>query len=213
MAGVTKIFTLQLLIMSSCVLYAAASRGEEDSHDDLSSSVASVGSTLAALPETKGVKSPAAGIAEMFSAANDWFFLSGPAPMVGFMSKRGQLRTLFVFGLALFAMATQIQSALQMLKKGMSQLTKMDEEAAERRASAVATSPIAFAAAAAQEEEQQRQRIADWRKEVAARRLRQLMAAPAYCPQTGRRAHSVPHSSQQVQQVKSNRRSRSASSR
>jgi len=139
-------------------------------------------------------KASGAGLQEKLQAIQDWFYISGPSPMVTAMSHKSQLRTLFVFGLAIFAMLSQIIMHFKTLKRGISKLTKLEEEAEERRANTVPMTPAMFAAQQNQEESQRQQRMADYRHMLLEQRRQNIIAAPARQPEAGRRSHSVPRS-------------------
>eukprot|EP00441_Pelagodinium_beii_P032403 CAMPEP_0197642238 /NCGR_PEP_ID=MMETSP1338-20131121/15958_1 /TAXON_ID=43686 ORGANISM="Pelagodinium beii, Strain RCC1491" /NCGR_SAMPLE_ID=MMETSP1338 /ASSEMBLY_ACC=CAM_ASM_000754 /LENGTH=203 /DNA_ID=CAMNT_0043215333 /DNA_START=92 /DNA_END=703 /DNA_ORIENTATION=+ len=184
----------RVLILSSCTLLAAASRGEDDS--SFAVEVEALSAPIVA-PQKSG-KASAAGFAEKLQAVQDWLFVSGPLPMVTAMSHKSQLRTLFIFGLAIFAMVSQIAMHLKTLKRGISKLTKLEEEAEERRASAVPVTPAAFSAAQNEEEAQRQRRMNDYRQMLLDQRRRTIIAAPVRQLEPGRRSHSVPRSSAKV---------------
>eukprot|EP00931_Biecheleriopsis_adriatica_P039289 TRINITY_DN2246_c0_g1_i1.p2 TRINITY_DN2246_c0_g1~~TRINITY_DN2246_c0_g1_i1.p2 ORF type:complete len:204 (-),score=63.26 TRINITY_DN2246_c0_g1_i1:19-630(-) len=199
---------MKLLIVSACVLCASASRGEDSIHD-----FEAIGEVTEQVKSAPGLRSKSSfeAITDALAAANEWLFMTGPAPMVTAMSQRSHVRTLFIFGLALFAMLTQIRSLVQTLMRGLNRLSKLDEEAIERQAAAVPMTPAAAAAANMQEEEEQRQRIADFRRERLLQRQQQVIAAPARQPAAGRRCHSMDsaEASRGAAQAAASRRSRS----
>mmetsp|Transcript_45688 Transcript_45688/g.85302 ORF Transcript_45688/g.85302 Transcript_45688/m.85302 type:complete len:173 (-) Transcript_45688:262-780(-) len=118
------------------------------------------------------------GISDRITAVQDWLFLTGPSPLVAATTRRAWLRTIFIFGLASFAMVMQIRSALATLRRGMNQLSKLDDQARPEP-----MSPAAFLAASEEAASLQRQRLADYRlrclerqRETSSRRAR---SAPA----------------------------------
>eukprot|EP00490_Sorites_sp_Unknown_P025506 CAMPEP_0114688728 /NCGR_PEP_ID=MMETSP0191-20121206/63786_1 /TAXON_ID=126664 /ORGANISM="Sorites sp." /LENGTH=164 /DNA_ID=CAMNT_0001976537 /DNA_START=62 /DNA_END=553 /DNA_ORIENTATION=+ len=93
---------------------------------------------------------------EAFSATHDWLHVTGPSTVVKAMSQRGQLCSIFIFGLATFCMLRQIYMSFQSLLQGLQQVKKMEEEAP------APMSPATFLAAANEDAlRQQRGRAAD----------------------------------------------------
>ncbi|CAJ1346321.1 unnamed protein product [Effrenium voratum] len=159
--------------LALCVLGAWASRG-----DELTDQVPPTGPR----PDVPRLEK----LGDAFAAAHDWFHVTGPSPMVAAMSHRGQLCTIFIFGLAIFAMARQIWSYVEILKRGISQVAKVQPPEAPAPAS-----PAAFLAAAEEEARQQQARLEEFRRLRAAQRRQRVVAAPALPVPAHRRAHSA----------------------
>mmetsp|Transcript_8802 Transcript_8802/g.10952 ORF Transcript_8802/g.10952 Transcript_8802/m.10952 type:complete len:164 (+) Transcript_8802:76-567(+) len=98
---------------------------------------------------------------EAFSATHDWLHVTGPSTVVKAMSQRGQLCSIFIFGLATFCMLRQIYMSFQSLLQGLQQVKKMEEEAP------APMSPATFLAAANEDALRQQRGRAAFRRQMA----------------------------------------------